>query len=64
MKALVEGGCNVNSQTASGENILMLYVERALVFDPDFVRYLIKSGFDCKVLNKEVYEMVKQLGNK
>ncbi len=60
---LVESGVNLNALTSSGDNVLMLYIERAANFDPDIVKYLIRNGFDLNLTNDDVKNMVKHLGD-
>ena len=60
---LVESGVNINGLTSSGDNVLMLYIERAANFDPEIVKYLVRNGFNLNLTNDDVRNMVMHLGD-
>ena len=40
---------------------MMLYIERAVVFDPLLVRYLMKKGFDTNKVPEDVAKYIKSI---
>ena len=52
----------MNKKTSAGETVIGLYLERALEFQPEIIKTLVKAGLRKEGLDPEVFSMFKQLG--